>query len=160
MMSNKQNKQKLGKKAITPLMGTILLVSFAVAVGMVVMNLGRAEVENSAICPVDIGFNFVTIGGEQQLCYDKEKLTFTVENGVNVNIEGLVVSVIGKEKADTLELNDAKMSKAGSYVGKAAFDAASGGEIRQIKISPKVLLKGEEQICADQALVVEEIPAC
>ena len=38
----------MNKKAITPLMIAFLLVSFAVAVGVVVMNLGQAQVEEAA----------------------------------------------------------------------------------------------------------------
>ena len=95
------NNKKINKKAITPLMVTLLLVSFAVAVGVVVMNIGQAQVEEGAVCPVDIGFVFSSIGGKEQYCYDQTKqvFSFTVENGINANIEELLVNIIGEEKA-------------------------------------------------------------
>ena len=151
-----------GKEGVTPLMVTMLLLSLAVAVGVVVMNFGRAQVEENAQCAINIGVHFSSISGQEQFCYDaaQKSLRFTVENGVNIKVEGLIVNIIGSEKAETLELNEAKMMKAGTYVGKVAFDTAAGGQIKQIKITPKVVLYDVEQICGEQALVVESVKNC
>ena len=157
---SKNNLQR--KRAITPLMATFLLVTFAVAIGVVIMNLGSAQIEETAECPLDIGMKLATIGGKEQLCYDavQKTLSFTIENGVNANVEGAVASVIGEEKAETIELHDVKMGRAGNYVGKVAFDNTVGGAIRQVKISPQLSLKGEVQICPEQAVVVEKVENC
>lgn len=154
--------KKWGKEGVTPLMVTMLLLSLAVAVGVVIMNFGRAQVEENAECAIDIGLHFASISGQEQFCYDagKKALSFTVENGINIKVEGLIVNVIGSEKAETLELNEAKMTKAGTYVGKAAFDSVAGGQIRQVKITPKVVLYDAEQICSEQALVLESVRNC
>ncbi len=150
---------KKNKKGITPLMATFLLITFAVALGVVVMNFGRAQVVEEAECPLEIGLEFSIIGGEEQLCYDRaaQRLRFTVENGINVNVEGLIINVIGTEQAQTYELDEAKMSRAGTYVGNAAFAA---GQIRQVKITPKVILVDEVQICPEKSLVAESVPDC
>lgn len=155
-------KKKWNKEGVTPLMITLLLLSLAVAVGVVIMNLGRAQVEDKAECALNIGLHFTSISGQEQFCYDagKKVLSFTVENGINIKVEGLIVNVIGSEKAETFELNEAKMTPAGTYVGKAAFDSAAGGQIRQVKITPKVVLHDAEQICGEQALVVESVRNC
>ncbi|HLC91405.1 MAG TPA: hypothetical protein VJI15_06590 [Candidatus Nanoarchaeia archaeon] len=147
------------KKGVTPIMASVMLLSFAVAVGVVVMSMGRAEVEEEAVCPIEVGLLFAEISGKSDYCYDGTHVRFTVENGVNVNVEGLIINIIGMEKAETIELDDAKLGKAGSYVGKIPFPAEAG-QIRQLKISPKVPLKGVVEICPDQALIVEEVPSC
>ena len=140
-------------------MATFLLISFAVAVGVVIMNLGRAQVDEKAQCAVDIGMKLSSIGGVEQLCYDRNSktLTFTVENGVNIKIMGLIVNIIDEQKAESFEL-DAEIIKAGNYLGNVRYDAL--GTLKQVKISPKVLLHDEEQICAEQAIVVENIRSC
>lgn len=150
------------KKGITPLMATFLLISFAVALGVTIMNLGSAEVEDAAQCPIEVGLKFSNIGGEEQVCYDaaSKTLKFTLENGVNIKVEGLIVNVIGEVKADSFELNDAKVIKAGSYLGQVGYDSALSGAIRQVKISPKVVLYDVEQICTEQALVKEGVREC
>ena len=149
----------MNKKAITPLMASVLLISFAVAVGVAVMNFGKAQVEENATCPLEIGIKFAVIGGEEQVCFDSasKDLKFTLENGVNVGVSGLVVNVIGSDKAETFEVNEVAITKAGTNLGKVNFQ---GGEIRQVKISPKIRLDTEELICQEQALVAESIRGC
>ncbi|MBU0457354.1 MAG: hypothetical protein ABH824_04970 [Nanoarchaeota archaeon] len=150
------------KKAITPIMATFLLISFAVALGVVIMNFGRAQVELEAQCPVDIGLKFSVIGGNEEVCYDntQKDLSFTIENGININVEGLIVNIIGTQKAETFEINEAKMGRAAVYLGHVNYDSSEVGEIRQIKISPKIMLQDEEQVCVDKALIIEEIKSC
>ena len=150
----------MNKRGISPIVATLLLISFAVALGVVIMTFGRAQVELEAQCPIKVGLKLANIGGESQFCYSNGELKFTLENGVNIKVEGLIVSVIGTQKAETYEINDAKMTKAGTYVGKVSYDMAAGGEIRQVKISPKIVLYDEEQICTEKALVVENINNC
>ena len=152
----------LDKKGITPLMATFLLISFAVALGVTIMNLGSAEVEDSAQCPIEVGLVFSNIGGEDQVCYDAgaKTLKFTLENGVNIKVEGLVINIIGEIKAESFDLSDAKVIKAGSYLGQVSYDASISGNIRQVKISPKILPYDVEEICTEQALVAEEVNEC
>ena len=152
----------LTKEGITPLMIGFLLVSFAVAVGVVIMNLGSAEVEEQAECAADIGMQFSVIGGTEEVCYDSAKkiFSFSVENGVNININGLVVNIIGTNKAESFELNEAKMGKAAVYLGRVPYDTAASGEIRQVKISQKIIPYDREEVCLEQAIVVEKVKPC
>lgn len=136
----------------------LLLISFAVAVAVVVMNLGSAKVEEQAECAIEIGLRFSEIGGEAQVCYDagQKIVAFTVENGVNINVGGLVVNIIGADKAESFELNEAKMGKAAVYLGRVPFE----GQIKQVKISPKIIPYDAEEVCLEQAVVVESIKPC
>jgi len=149
----------MNKRGIAPLVATLLLLSFAVALGIVIMSFGRAQVELEAKCPINIGLK---LSKDSPLCYDtsNKELKFNVENGVNINVEGLVVNVIGSQQAQSFELNNAKIDKAGTYAGKTEYDSSTSGEIRQVKITPKINLHDNEQVCTDKALVVEEIKAC
>lgn len=150
--------QYLSKEGITPLMIGFLLVSFAVAVAVVILNLGTAQVEEEAECAVDIGLRFSQISGEEQACYDAAKkiFSFSVENGINIDVNGIVVNIIGTEKAESFELNEASMGKAAVYLGRVPFD----GQIRQVKISPKIIPYDQEEVCIDQAIVIESVKAC
>ncbi len=156
------NKPRLNKKALTPLIATFLLVSFAVAVGTVVMNLGSAQVEEQAECPVEVGLSFSLLKNVQQVCYDTKtkQVTFTIKNGKNSKVEGLVVNIIGKEGSQSVDLDKAKMPKAGTYKGKVAYNLKENGAVEQVEIIPKILPYDEEQICTEQALLAEEIRKC
>lgn len=152
----------LNRKAITPLMITMLLISFAVAVSTGITRFGEAQLEEGAECAIETKLTLSTIGGKEQLCYNAaaKKISFTVENGLNINIDGLLANVIGSEKADTFDLNNAKMTKAGSYVGNLPYNTVVNGQIRQIKLTPKIRTPEGEAICVEQAIIREEVPAC
>lgn len=154
-----QNRQK---KGITPLMATLLLISFATAVGVVVINFSQAQVEDAAQCVIDINLKIPAVQGKDEICYDgtKKEIIFTVENGVNIKVEGLVVNIIGSEQAETFELNEATIPKAGVYLGKITYDSTTSGEIRQIKISPKIMPYDQELICVEKALIIELVKPC
>ncbi len=145
----------MDKRGISPIIATLLLISFAVAVGLVIMNFGRAQVELEAECPLDIGMQFVNIGGQPDICSDGSQIRFSVENGVNVQISGLIVNAIGTQSAQTAEL-PATIPKAGIYFGIVPF----ADSVRQVKITPKIVLQGEEQICVERALVMENLRPC
>jgi hypothetical protein len=151
----------MNKKGISPLIATFLLISFAVALGVVIMSFGRAQVELEAQCPISIGLVISNIGGEDQFCYDSnaKEIKFTLENGVNIKVNGLVFNVIGSIQAESSEINT-EIIKAGTYLGNMKYDSSTSGEIRQVKISPKINLYDEEQICTDKALVIENIKEC
>ena len=150
------------KKGITPLMATLLLISFAVALGVVIMNFGRAEMEAGAECTMEIGLGFSVIAGEEQFCLDRAKneLFFAVENGVNVKVNGMVVNLIGTKKALTYDLEDAQIEKAGTYLKYLSYPLEEVGEVRQIKIVPKVTLYEEELICQEKAIILESVKDC
>jgi flagellin-like protein len=150
----------MNKRGIAPLIATLLLLSFAVALGVVIMQFGRAQVELEAQCPIEIGLRFAEISGKTDVCFDGTQVRYTVENGVNIDVSGLIVNVIGTEKAETFEDNAATMKKAGTYVGKMTYNKAIAGEIRQVKIAPKVMMFEEEQICQEKSLIIEDIPPC
>ncbi len=150
------------RKGIAPLVATLLLITFAVSIGFLFMSFGRAQVDLEATCTIDIGMDFLEIGGQKQICMNRIKndLTFTVQNGANIAVDGVMVNVIGTERAESFDLNDAKMPKAGSYVTHLGYNEELSGEIRQLKIIPKVVLFDTQEVCIEQALVVENVPNC
>jgi hypothetical protein len=150
------------RQGIAPIVATLLLISFAVAIGIVIMNFGRAQVQLESKCAVDIGLIFSEIGGETQVCIDREKdiIRLSVENGVNIETTGLMVNVIGTERAESFELSDATIAKAGVYLTDLGYNLAANGEIRQLKVIPLITPFDEEVVCTEQALVAESIPDC
>jgi len=152
----------MDKRGMSPLIATLLLIAFAVAIGVVIMNFGRAQVEMEAECTINIGLKFSEVGGEEQFCLDRAKnqLFLIVENGINIKVEGLIVNIIGSKKAITHELADAKMEKAGVYMKYLTYDIEEIGELRQIKVVPKVKMYDEELVCQEKAIVLEEVRDC
>ena len=135
-------------------MATFLLISFGVAVSAFITNLGQAQVEDSAICPVNIDLR------QKSSCYDGQQIIFSIQNGINIKVIGLVVSIIGTEEAKTVELDNLQLEIGGVYSGNIVYDQSVSGEIRQLKITPKISLSDQELICLEQGVIIEAVEKC
>ena len=154
----------MNKKAVSPLIATLLLIFAAVVLGVLVMNWGRAQVEAGAKCSVVTDMKFIEIGGVDQICYsaaEKGFIEFTVENGVNVDIEKLHFRVIGSKKVYATELTGV-IEKAGALKQTVPYNGRLFGEVKQVKITPKIILyPGDPAIlCEEQAIVAEKVRKC
>lgn len=152
----------LNRQGIAPIVATLLLISFAVTIGIVIMNFGRAQVQLESKCATEIGLSFSEIAGQAQVCIDREKdiISLSVENGINLETTGLIVNVIGTERAESFDLNDARIGKAGVYLTNVGYNLAANGEIRQLKVVPKITPFDEEVVCQEQSLVAEAVVDC
>lgn len=146
-------KRIINKKAITPLMASLLLLSFSVALGVFFMNLGRAQIEASAVCPIKIGLT------SKQFCLSSNQVNFQVQNGLTTGVKGLIVNVIGTEKAETFELDNIDLAKGGIYSGQIVI-GKEVGSVRQVKVSPKIILYDHEEICIEKAVISESLGNC
>ena len=155
----------MNRKAVSPLIATILLLFFAIGLGVIVMNWGRAQVEAASKCAVDTGLTIVELNQIPEICYagagEKGYIHFIVENGPNIDVEKLQITVIGAKKIYNTEIEDS-IKKGNSLLKDIPYDFDKFGDIRQIKICPKVVLyPGEDSIlCPEQAIVFENIRSC
>lgn len=83
-------------KGIAPLVSTILLISFAVILGLFVMGWGKSY-EPSLSSDKVISIDAVTLDNKPMVCYTENTVMATLENDGNVPISGLKVSTIGDE---------------------------------------------------------------
>ncbi len=156
---------KRSKKGISPLLATVLLLIFAVGLGVIVMNWGRAQVEAASKCAVDTGLSIVKLNNIPEICYagkgENGYVHFIVENGPSVDLEGLQLRIIGTENVYNLEIKES-IPKGNSLLKDISYDFDEFGDIRQIKITPKIMLYPEEKpiLCPEQALVTGEIRSC
>lgn len=150
------------KKAIAPIVATLLLLGFAVAIGVVVMNFGRAQVEVTATCAVSTDLHFVEKAGKKQLCYDatKSALSVVLENGQNIKIHSVGLALKGSEGTATQELGDAQMDKGGSYLKNIPYSKEKSGELWQVSFTPKVFINKEVLSCTEQTISLSTIVDC
>lgn len=154
------------KKAVSPLVATVLLLVVAIIVGVLVMSWGRAQLEEASECTIDVGLIFVELNQEPQVCYSgggaEGIITFIVENGARTSVEGLQLRIIGTKNIYTTDLPDSYIDRGYSLMKTIPYDFNLFGDIRQLRIVPKVRLQpGQEQIvCVEQALTIEKIGRC
>lgn len=154
------------KKGISPLVATVLLLFVAILLGILVMNWGRAQLEEASECTVDVGISFVELNKKPQICYSGSSsngaITFIVENGVSTEVSSLQLRIIGTKDIYITELPDSEIDKGYSLMRTVPYDFNLFGDIRQIRLVPKIILlpNKEPLLCVEQALVIEEISPC
>lgn len=155
----------IGKKGVSPIIATVLLLVIAIGLGIVAMNWGRAYLETSSTCAVDTGFDVVRVKEIPQVCYiagENGYIKFLVENGVNSPIERLQIRAIGANQIYTTELDNSSIAKAGTFQGVVPYNSELFGAIKQLKITPelKVYENQPPLICSEQGLIIENIGRC
>lgn len=152
----------MNKKGVSPLIATVLLIAFAVALGTVVMNWGKAfmATPSQKECGL-VHISWYQRDGNDQLCYSSSSIVFTIENGADAEIEGIKLVSDGTrdifKKEETL---DKPMAKADIAKVSVEYDKSAYGAIEQLRLIPKVKVKNEVVICSSQALIKNNPKSC
>ena len=159
---------KFGKRGVSPLIATILLIAFAVALGAVVMNIGRALRPSGPMevgCGVYVGLEIIKVGGQERVCVSgsgaNSKVELTVRNGPNVDIEDFRVSIVGARDVYNIEkVLTEKISKAAAKKLILSYDSVEYGKIEQVVVVPQIKQSGELVLCTNGQLVLENLKPC
>lgn len=178
MKNKKMIGLKMKKKAVSPLIATVLLIAFAVALGAVVMNWGRGYVEDTAniarersdtevTCASDVGLAIVEIDSVPQVCYNDSltntSVEFIVENKKTRNIEKIQARVIGdKTRVPYIQdLGDnSNISKSTASFLNFTYAKATYGTPQQVKLTSYIKVGSNEVACAGNAVTVTNIKPC
>jgi len=160
------------KRGVSPLIATVLLIAFAVALGAVVMNWGKTYVQDQAdkastksdteiACSFDVSLKWYERNGVKQVCYGDTFIFFMIENGPSKDLTGLKMVVDGELNVyinnsiynETLTKADIKRINV-SYVN------ASYGAIQQLNIIPRIDVGGVDVICSGRTLTKVNPTTC
>ena len=110
---------KRGKRGISPLIATVLLIAFAVAIGTMIMNWGKDVVDNVGDCG-EVKIELQTINGKPLFCYDplNTKLNFMIKNTGSVDINNLQMRVTAADFSHEEKQIDDSSLKAGAIMTK------------------------------------------
>ena len=160
------------RKAVSPLIATVLLIAFAVALGAVVMNWGRGYVEETQAfakekssteirCSMDIRTEIIKVGERSQVCYNDADsvINFTIQNSGTVRIDGMRVQAIGNKSIVSLELNET-FNTAEPRRRYMNYSVESNGSIQQLRFTPMITVEEKGVWCAQNVLKVEGIDSC
>jgi flagellin-like protein len=165
------------KKAVSPLIATVLLIAFAVALGAVVMNWGRSYVEDTAKfakekstteikCSTDVRMDFLKVKDEKRICYsnstDPKYLEFFIENRGTSDIYGLQVNIIGGDEVNItdLDLKDNPIKRSRIYKMAELNYTEDINVVEQVNIIPKIKIEGAVISCPANSLEIADINEC
>ena len=179
MTRNKKQYKRMfrSRKAVSPLIATVLLIAFAVALGAVVMNWGRGYVEDTAniarersdievTCASEVNLKIVTIDSVPQICHndtDNKTVFFIVENRQSKKIEKIQARLIGDSTRVpyTADLGyEANLTTNQAKLLNFTYDDGTYGTPIQIKLTPYIKVGGTEVACPSSSVIESNIKDC
>ncbi len=163
------------KKGISPLIATVLLIAFAVALGAVVMNWGRSYVEETArqsgitsdtkvTCAQQVRLEIALDSSRRpMICYDENdrNIRLTVINRGGVDLQGFLFNVLGEDGIFDQDFDEVlERSRLKRFT--LDYDVGEFGDIEFVQIVPKVRVSGSATPaeCSDSDLRIDEIFPC
>ena len=154
------------KKGVSPLIATILLIAFAVALGSVIMNwglnldLGKPDdkcgnvavkirnIDNFEVCYGDFGQNGY--------------INFILDNIGTADISGLTILIVGEKgtKLSELQKTIKKESLLDEKDKEVSYNFDVYGSIKQVQFIPKVSVNQETVVCAKNLAEANKIGIC
>jgi flagellin-like protein len=142
----------LSKKGVSPLIATVLLISFAVALGAVVMN-WAGSLSGSGSCN-DIHIDIVSI------CYDegKQQVMASIQNGEHA-IPGVRFYILGSLEAADIEIKKVMTAEAKKDFS-VVYSTSEYGTIDEVSVWPLTGSENEISVCEDEKKLIKIINPC
>ena len=155
------------KKGVSPLIATILLIAFAVALGSVVMNWGlNLSIGKSADICSSVEIKVRNLDGAD-VCYGgtgaSGYINFIIDNSGSTDINGLTIWVIGDKGERLFDLDDILIKKDSLFDKndkEITYDFTKYGNVKQVQFIPKIKTDQKTEICTKSAIKVEKIGVC
>jgi flagellin-like protein len=150
----------MNKKGISPLIATVLLISFSVALGTMVMSIGRQVADTSGECEGVI-LEIQQLNKKAVLCYDtiESSMNVILKNIGSTEVNGIKMRVIDIDE----EINEVNISNSKILVGgifKKNIPCSNGIGV-YVEFIPSVMKESGEIIyCPGKSVSMEGVPVC
>lgn len=151
----------INKKAISPLIATLLLIAFTVALGVMIMNFGKNIVNDYGGCDsIDIEID----PAPNSLCYkqDTQEIAFTLRNNGKTDISSIVVRTKNLKLQGPDRIKDFDIANSaipfGGYLSQTHPYIMP--ELFEVSFIPKLTFNSGEQVCTEQAIKVTSLDFC
>lgn len=171
----------MNKRAVSPLIATVLLIAFSVALGAVVMNWGTQYVKDTSedsasnsdvklACSTGVSLEFIKIDGVTQVYYTNSSnelnISALITNGPTP-IEGIKVTVIGNDIEEYIHTEEIgagdkfKIEANFSVTDMSDFTDSSGEAVRRVEFVPFIKIPDRKTVdyCSDSALSFDYVPS-
>ncbi|MAG16138.1 hypothetical protein CMO88_03690 [Candidatus Woesearchaeota archaeon] len=156
------------KKGVSPLIATVLLIAFAVALGAVIMNWGRGFVQDQTAnveqttevevgCALDVQLKVSEIGGTPQLCYGGSStegyFEFTLDNQGRKDVKEIGIIIHGQKAIyQNSTLNNSLIIAGGAHYRNLSFNFDTYGDVKYVRFIPKIDISGVTTPCSGSSL--------
>ncbi len=132
------------KNALTPLFSTLILLLFAIGLGIFIISWGTMH---EKMCPI---ISFTSLDGEAQACYAENMVKAVIENNAAIDADSIQVSLVTSTSSENLILEGIP---AGEY---SHVNIPVKGEILKIRLIPIA----NDALCTGNRIELENIGDC
>lgn len=151
------------KRGISPLIATVLIIGFTIALGVIVVTWGfdftrnlQTSTETAAQKQITCGSDFLI--DVKRACVDDNKISIVVENLGKGTISMLNVRLIGT--TDGILISNPGISPYGIGSMEITLDPNTMGSLDSLEVIPVVNQNGEEFSCSNTLEKIKNIEAC
>ncbi len=139
------------KKGMSPLIATVLLIAFAVALGAMIMNWGSSLGESTGP-----DCSNIIMQVNPYLCYAENMIRMSIKN-TGDPVKGLAVRVIDEIRQSDMTIKESALKKGETLKRDIPF-VKSGKTY--ISLIPLVEYKGEATACPEPVIEIDDLPLC
>ena len=146
------------KRGMSPLLSTLMLMGFAIALGGVVMSWGKAgfTTERPLDC-TQTRIEAVSYGSNKGVCSKGEALELTIQNNGEIDIDGVKVSLLGENNIYSWTISNKVMV---ADIAKLDLQHPDIGKINKVVVIPKFVYNDNERLCPNNGFSIEDIGEC
>lgn len=147
------------KKAMSPLFSTIILIGFAIALGGILMSWGKTgyAMEESDLECGKISMSLISYGENNGICSRENRLYFTIHNNGELDLDGMMVSVLGGEEVYS-EIIYRRIKVAD--IVKLEMGYQNSDKIEKVIFTPRFTYAERERLCPKNGFSIENIGEC
>lgn len=154
------------KKGMSPLIATVLLIAFAVALGAMIMNWSTdiEESESPGKTPTTvnpcgaISIELNEVFGKKLFCYQNNTIKFNIVNTGSREITGIQLRTVDNSlQIVAKDVPSSRIAVGGTFDHTFAYDKS--GKVH-VELVPYVVEDSEPYYCVKQQIVQDVLPAC
>ncbi|MBD3209574.1 hypothetical protein GF367_04130 [Candidatus Woesearchaeota archaeon] len=153
------------KKGMSPLIATVLLIAFAVALGAMIMNwstdieepISKTQTTSSDPCS-GVRLALAEVGGSPTFCYQGGAIKFIVVNEGSKEISGVQLRTVDADLAQVKEdIPGSGVTVGDTFSHDFSFDKSG---MVHVELVPFVFANNQPHYCLNQRIVQDVLPEC
>jgi flagellin-like protein len=146
------------KRGIAPIISTVILIGFAIALGGVVISWGKVSYDVEVAECGSLGLSDVTLEGKSLACLSEDALQLTVQNTGSEVVVGIKGSLLSESGVEVVEV--ANRVQAGEYSQLKLIIPEGLGKLNKAFFTPGFNDVAGLTYCPQQGFAVEALGVC
>lgn len=148
----------MGKKGLSPMVSTVIMLVFAIGLGGLVITWGKSNLEVGGKGCASASLGIVSVGGKPLICSTGKSLQATISNDGSTPIAYIKLSLIGSQETYSVRLS--QPISPGDAAKASFLIPETFGKIQKALFTPVILAEETELACPKFGAAIESIGDC